>query len=324
VRVLTRQNGPMPKIGVIVDAGPRLGYGHVVRCVRLAKELSTSADVIFYPLSAESAEFVRNNAPEFTIGKLEPAEFPPVVITDLRELHSAARDITGSGSLHISIHDLGLGQCDSDIAIDGSIARLFPFENSAKRAVYLGPKYMITRTPVTRRKTDKFVFVTLGGGFSATFAAELAEHVARLGLEVIATRGFGPEPVHRANLTWISDERAIIAAMKQCKFAITAAGTSLYDLLASGIPTVTVGVDRIQLRTGEAFQNAGATLCAGLMQNLTAANTAEYCKELLSNRPLADRMIRAGHALVDGKGLSRVAQIVRSVGQPAESLCLTR
>src|SRR6266481_571215 len=52
---------------------------------------------------------------------------PPLVITDLREAHGITADIHRQGSRHLSIHDLGLAQCRSNVAIDGSITRLFPY-----------------------------------------------------------------------------------------------------------------------------------------------------------------------------------------------------
>ena len=41
------------ELGIIVDAGPTLGYGHVVRCVRLAQALEPQVKVVFYPLSED-------------------------------------------------------------------------------------------------------------------------------------------------------------------------------------------------------------------------------------------------------------------------------
>src|SRR6185436_2051395 len=117
-------------------------------------------------------------------------DFPPIVITDLREAHGITADILRHGSRHISIHDLGLAQCQSDVAIDGSVTRLFPYAPCKDRKTFVGPQYMITRDPVKRKKPTDTVLVTFGGGSTANLAGKVSEDLWRLGLTPITTRGF--------------------------------------------------------------------------------------------------------------------------------------
>src|SRR4029079_4838640 len=133
-----------PEIGIIVDAGPKLGYGHAVRCVRLARALTQRNRIVFYPQSEECSTFVER----FGFSVLDSRSnrpFPPLVVTDLREPHGMTAAIRRDGSRHISIHDLGLAQCHSDVAIDGSVTRLFPYTPLKDQSLFLGPQYMITR-----------------------------------------------------------------------------------------------------------------------------------------------------------------------------------
>ena len=88
-------------------------------------------------------------------------------------------------------------------------------------------------------------------------------------------------------------------------------GVTLYDLLGSGVPTIAVAFDRIQLRTADALHERGAVLSAGLLDRLAPNALLGCCMEMLENRPLVQRLSEAGRMLVDGKGLSRVVEIVR-------------
>jgi hypothetical protein len=97
------------------------------------------------------------------------------VISDLREPKAIAAD------QHISIHDLGLGQCRSDVVIDGSITRVFPYPEDENRTYFLGPDYMITREPVNRDSIDDTVLVTMGGGSSAAYSSMIAEYLRCMG-----------------------------------------------------------------------------------------------------------------------------------------------
>jgi len=314
-----------PEIGIVVDAGPTLGYGHAVRCLRLAMALATRNKVVFYPLSEDCEKFLagaaENSGNSGTVRNsvLDPCfissmgltrnsslspNFPPLVITDLREGHGITAAIRRQGARHISIHDLGLAQCHSDVAIDGSITRLFPFATEKTRDLFLGPQYMITREPVTRGKLNQSVLVSFGGGATARLAETISNQLVGLGFTPITTRGFKGDSAPMA-------DSELAAAMSNCSFAISGSGVTLYDLLASGVPTIAVAFDRIQLRTADAFHELGAVLSAGLMDRLTPAALMRCCKEMLENRPPVQRITAAGQVLVDGKGLSRVVDIVR-------------
>jgi spore coat polysaccharide biosynthesis predicted glycosyltransferase SpsG len=292
-------------IGMIVDAGKRLGYGHAVRCVRLAAALRDFCKVAFYPISQSCAEFLASASPTSDIRypTSDISSLPPLVITDLREPHGISALIHRHGSRHMSIHDLGLAQCRSDAAIDGSVMRLFPYLKDKDRELYVGPQYTITRKPVERREVGDTVLVTLGGGATAEFSGRIAEFISVLGLKVIATRGFAAGSP--------TEESEIETAMATCRFAVSTAGTSIYDLLASGVPTIAVAFDTLQLRTADACQELGAVLSAGLLQRLSPSALLGCCREILSNQPLTHRLSHAGQMLVDGKGLSRVVEIAR-------------
>lgn len=296
------------EIGVVVDAGPSLGYGHAVRCVRLGRALSKRNRVVFYPLSLVCKEFVESYGFQtVTLQDSQPkpdsAMFPALVITDLREAHGITAAIHRNGSRHISIHDLGLAQCHSDVAIDGSVTRLFPYQPSKDRNLFLGPAYMITRDVVRRGKPDNSVLITFGGGSTARLGAGLSDYLSQLGFRPIMTHGF-------TGSGRLSDAE-FAEAMSNCCFAISGSGVTLYDLLASGVPTIAVAFDRVQLRTAAAFHELGAVMSAGLLDRLSTKSLLRCCSELIEDRSLVQRITSTGQTLVDGKGLSRVVEIVR-------------
>ena len=297
-------------VGIVVDGGPRLGYGHAVRCLRLARSLGDG--VALYPLSGDCAAFFERNGFKGRIRDAQTDAFPGVVITDLRESHGITAAIRSQGALHISIHDLGLAQCRSSVAIDGSVVQLFPFAQDTSRALFLGPSYMITRPPVTRSLERDTVLVTLGGGASAQAAKDVAEELRPLGLRTVATGGFGSGAM--------TSDSELEDAMSRCLFAISASGTALYDLLASGIPTIAVALDRLQLRTADAFQELGAVLSAGLLERMSHVDLMARCHELIGNYSLTSRMVAIGKKAVDGKGLSRVVGIVEHLRREVWSM----
>jgi spore coat polysaccharide biosynthesis predicted glycosyltransferase SpsG len=293
-----------------VNAGPSIGFGHAVRCRRIAHAFK--GEVAIYPTSEACRRFFEASGFNSEIQDWKSATFPPIVITDLREAHPVLAAIRNQGSLHISIHDMGLAQCHSNVAIDGSVAHVVPYAPHSDQTLFLGPRYMITR-PVARAaaaEIENTVLVTVGGGASADFARRIADQLQPLGIRVVTTTGFG------SNLRRTpTPDSEIEHAMATCRFAISAAGTTLYDLLASGVPTIAVSVDRMQLRTAEEFQQLGATVSVGLLDRLSSNELLDRCRELLGNNSLVMEMVSAGRELVDGKGLSRVVDIVGNPGK---------
>ncbi len=290
-----------------MNAGPSLGYDHALRCLRLANALAADALITFYPLSQNCREFLvaGNSQGKFEIRESESTmnKLPPLVITDLRELHGITAAIHRNGSRHISIHDLGLAQCQSDVVIDGSITRLFPYPPDKSRSFYVGPKYVITRDIVKRARLSDSVLIAFGDASSGGFVQEVSDEVWKAGLTPIAARDFvGPRAM-------IDDEFA--EAMSTCRYAISGSGLPLYDLLASGIPTIALAFDRLQLRTADSFHEQGAVLSAGLVDRLSADTVRRCCTEMAQNHSLIQRLGEVGQTLVDGKGLSRVVEIVR-------------
>jgi spore coat polysaccharide biosynthesis predicted glycosyltransferase SpsG len=207
---------------------------------------------------------------------------------------------------------MGLAQCASHIAIDGSVTHVVPYTPRPEQSLFLGPRFMITR-PVARATTanlENTVLVTVGGGASAEFARRIGDQLKPLGIRVMTTTGFG------SNLRCPpTSDSQIEQAMATCRFAITAAGTTLYDLLASGVPTIAVSVDRIQLRTAEEFHQMGATMSAGLLDRLSSSELLDRCREMLGNEFLVSQMVSTGRDMVDGKGLSRVVDIIGNPGR---------
>lgn len=108
--------------------------------------------------------------------------------------------------------------------------------------------------------------------------------------------------------------------MTQCDLAVSAAGTTLYELCALGIPTISFTMADNQTDSASAFDAAGAIPCAGdirisadsvfrkVFQFITensGSSDDSYCKRKAAH----DRM----SSLVDGNGALRIAQALQNL-----------
>ena len=298
------------EVGFVVDAGSEVGYGHIVRCLRIAEGLIPDVAVSFYPLSDSCAQFLSEREHEIRID----GQFPAITVSDLCRAHPVTDAIRSQGCRHISIRDLGLAQCDSDVVIDGSITHIVPYAAHSDRKMFVGPDYTVVDPRTLQRgKTDDEIFVTLGGGIHSEFLNAVVDALADQGVRVCATRGFernvsvSPNPLVR----WIRSNDEIQDAVSRCLLAITNAGISLYEMLAAGVPTIALSVDELQLKTAIAFEERGVVESAGVMSGLHPDEVVERAMEMRKTPPLMRHFTEAGRRLVDGQGLFRVREIVR-------------
>lgn len=98
------------------------------------------------------------------------------------------------------------------------------------------------------------------------------------------------------------------ALMLQCDAAVSAAGTTLYELCACGLPTVTYVLADNQVDGAAAFEAAGLMPCAGDVRNTPRFAEHIFAKLAeLSDWEQRRKTARQMRALVDGNGAKRLA-----------------
>ncbi|MBO6241609.1 MAG: UDP-2,4-diacetamido-2,4,6-trideoxy-beta-L-altropyranose hydrolase [Butyrivibrio sp.] len=100
--------------------------------------------------------------------------------------------------------------------------------------------------------------------------------------------------------------------MKQADLAISAGGTTLYELCAVGVPTVVYSMADNQMEFVKAFDKAGAVRYAGdardnhrLAQKIVTWGTAA-----VDSKGFRKRMSESARSLIDGKGALRIAKAI--------------
>lgn len=301
-------------------AGPRLGFGHLIRCRSLARALGVELLV-----SLRGTRRARQQAATLgarvvdlrTTEAIQALEPSLVVIDDpsraaaLRWLYRARR----AGVPVASVHDLGLASLPSDLVIDGSVRP----GAAASRSVRLsGPAFAILdpAIAITRRRRPRpevgRILLALGGGRhvvarAARLSAAIAERLPQSHLRV--ARGFSatgtvtPLPHGR----WVDAPNGLVRELTGAQVAIVAGGMTLYEACALGVPVVAVSVTPAQRVTVRAFAQAGAVLDGGLLQAGRAPLVADAVARLIEDPVAAAAQARVARQIVDGRGAARVA-----------------
>lgn len=108
------------------------------------------------------------------------------------------------------------------------------------------------------------------------------------------------------------NEKDMKGLMESCDVAVSAAGSTLYELCACGVPTVTYSFADNQIAAAEQFEKEGIMLSAGdCRMNNTFADTIGNCIfELINSKSVRKELSAIMQKMVDGYGAERLAKIV--------------
>jgi spore coat polysaccharide biosynthesis predicted glycosyltransferase SpsG len=308
-------------------AGPRRGFGHLVRCRSLARALGVRPLIAIrggQPARAAARALgcdVIEGAPAAVIARVAPQ----VVVVDDPIASNARRWIAcarRAGCRVVTVHDLGLGACEGDLVVDGSIVR------AARRGVTFlsGPSFALLdpafASPLraVRHPRAPRVLVALGGGPRAVLAYSIAKAVGR---EVPWTciriaGGFAvPSAGDRNRIVWTGPLNGLAGELAACDVAVVGGGVSLYEACARGVAAVGVPVVVPQRPTVRGFVAAGAAL-GDASAAPDAERVARDVVRLLRQPALRTALAGQGRKLVDGRGAGRVAEAIRrlALGRP--------
>ena len=102
--------------------------------------------------------------------------------------------------------------------------------------------------------------------------------------------------------------------MENCDIAISAAGSTLYELCACGVPVINYVLADNQLLISESFTKKGIMEFAGDVRKTTDFydGLLSLIADLSGDYNRRRKLSEAAHKLVDGKGASRLAEIIKN------------
>lgn len=106
----------------------------------------------------------------------------------------------------------------------------------------------------------------------------------------------------------VSDMASLMAS---CDLAVSAAGTTLYELCAAGVPSMSFCLADNQLTAAKAFDEAGIIPCAGDIRcncDEVLGNVMNFVTYMSENSKKRKAALETMRQLVDGKGAVRIAE----------------
>lgn len=204
--------------------------------------------------------------------------------------------------------------------------------------VYSGMKYMPLReafeqvVPCEKKKYQ--LLITTGGSDTYHITLKLLQVLVRdvtfEKREICAVLGkmnADKEEIDKisqaySNITVLQNISNMDEVMCQSRYAVTAGGTSVYELMASGVPFVCFGFSDDQKYFGKRMEEHGNALWAGDAREGVDALVSELVtclkKMFGMDKEEEQQCIQRNRALVDGRGAARVADIIIGLCQEKE------
>jgi UDP-2,4-diacetamido-2,4,6-trideoxy-beta-L-altropyranose hydrolase len=313
--------------------GETIGLGHVRRSLALADALRALGTEVRFAVAGDrrAVELIRVAGFEATLVAPSPVERPPhdvdAVVVD--DYGISAEDLArlASERMVVVIDDLGDRALDVQMVVNGSAgASALRYRVGARTRLLLGPHFIPLRAefgePPARTVSDavKRLLLTVGGGNPGAIIERLIATAGRAlpnaSIDVIVGPLATPtETLARAAGTYKDtvmrheDPKDVRALMLAADLAISGGGQTLYELAATGTPTVGVRLADNQTLNLRNLHAEGTLLSAGdaADADLETALTPAL-RTLAESRERRAEMSRRGRALVDGQGAARVAE----------------
>lgn len=201
------------------------------------------------------------------------------------------------------------------------------------RYVMLRPEFLSRRAGVVgcRRKVRRLL-VTMGGGDPENATLKVARALRVLQApqtEIVFVVGSQYSKVMElenvvaslgSRALVLKDVRDMAAVMNTVDLAITAAGTTTWELAFMGIPMLVMVTAENQRGLAEGLERAGAALNLGASQRVTCSDIVRAVDLLISSPETRMALQKKARALVDGLGAARIVAALRDLSRSFDDL----
>jgi spore coat polysaccharide biosynthesis predicted glycosyltransferase SpsG len=252
-----------------------------------------------------------------------------VLVVDVRDDLSnvTLQALAGEGTIIALLDDLSERRWAADLAFYPPVPQVDRVEWSGFRGrLCIGWEWIILRKQFAEsaRVTNhsrRTLLVAMGGSDPAGLTLKAVRALDRLDKEfepvIIVGTGF----CHRQALqdllrktsrrfTVREDVSEMGAAMSEASLAICSFGMTAYELAAMGVPSVYVCLTEDHAQSASALVAAGVGISVGVDDEDTETRLVTAVVRLLDDGPLLKEMSSRSRLLIDGKGASRVADLM--------------
>jgi UDP-2,4-diacetamido-2,4,6-trideoxy-beta-L-altropyranose hydrolase len=329
-----------PRILFIVDAGPKVGGGHVMRSLTLARALEArgaSCAFLAPPAVSSLLEAFAPDVARLPAASTDPADLASAMVPQLFEAfafdhyrlsYADQRGMAGTRPCLV-IDDLADRPLNADLILDsGPDRKASDYEGLHDGArLLLGPAYAQVRPEFSELREQALawrgepvqrILVSMGltdlGGITSRVVERLRPKVGEIGLDVVLGAGApslaGLTKVARrdARLTLHVDTPHMARLMAEADIAVGAAGSSAWERCVLGLPTAMVVLAPNQKAAAAGLAAQGAALVVVADAPDFDAKLDRAVMRLMKDDDLRRSVALASSQVCDGQGAGRTAE----------------
>lgn len=328
----------MKSIGIRVDGNSHTGMGHIMRCLAISKEFKTrDIDTIFLVKYDEKLiqilnynrvkyEIIRSNNLEDEVkvvcNFIKKLKLDVILIDSYWISNEYLKAIYNNIDLLISIDDNNLYEYPSHIILNANVyAKDINYKLiNPNTKLLLGCDYailgdeFINEPPIKIKDKVKNVLVTMGGCDINNYTQTVLQSISTLDvrLNVIIGTQFKNHKViknivsNNQNINLINNPKSVKDVMKKNDIAVSAAGTTAYELGVLGIPTILICQADNQDNVGRKMQELEMMINLGSfnkVKNNEIYNTLLY---LINNKSKREDMNKKCIENIGRKGVINI------------------
>jgi UDP-2,4-diacetamido-2,4,6-trideoxy-beta-L-altropyranose hydrolase len=330
-----------PRILFVVDAGPKVGGGHVMRSLTLAQALEARGAACAFmgpPAVTTILEAFAPSAARLSAASTEPgalaiavgSERFDAIVFDHYGLSERDHRAMGQGRAVLAIDDLADRPLGADVVLDSGptrTAKAYEGLVAEDALLLLGPSFAPVRPEFAalrdtalawRGEPVQRVLVSLGltdvDGVTGRAVERLRHRVGEIGLDVV----LGSTAPSLPGLTKIArrDPRLAIHVdtphmarlTAEADVAVGASGSSIWERCTLGLPSVIIVLAENQRPAAVALAEREAAFAVEAAAPDFDAQFDRAVTRLLTDAALRKRVAAAGAELCDGQGAGRAAE----------------
>jgi len=266
---------------------------------------------------------------EFLVKKMNYFKSKSIIL-EMREFSEIlSKYLKKHGKQVIIIDDAWVKNIYADLIFNGTVIKKFhkykKINQNAK--IFTGPKFWIADLHFTKNqkknitiKSKKIysVVVSMGGADSTGITIRILNHLknmASINFRVIIGPLFTKHNqlkqfINSKNIVFINSPEKIWIEFKNADLVICNGGNTLFELLIQQIPTLCIPAISHQIPYAKFFDSAGATINLGYWRTVTSKKLLSNLESILFNTTKRKKMANLGSKILDGRGVSRVANII--------------
>lgn len=330
------------------DASTEIGLGHAYRCLALIEYLENICTLECIVVARELPEYLQKKLNDFNsqvfflegqddldfIRKLSFQYNSKAIVLDGYQFDQCYRKKLSEIGLKIICFDdiNSLDNLHCHLVINALInAKNIGYQYSAPKAAHLlGLNYSIVRHDFLAASKVNFsqrtkLLINFGGSDTANLTLSLIHNLASFEINIqpeniiIITGGAysSPDSIHHLcneyGYTHLHNVNNMAEILTQCKMAICAPGSMVYELAYCGVPSIFLTIANNQLLSARAHQEMGwCEVIDGLQLDATKI-ALHRLNELWDKQEQLQQMYSLATTLVDGEGVRRIVDKIEKV-----------